>query len=154
MLNIVLVHPKIPGNVGTIGRSCFVIDATLHLVQPYGFGDITKKEVRRAGLDYWESLKLFEYENLEQFWQTNPPNDRHFFATTKAKQIYFDIRYKKDDFVYFGAEDSGLDESILKKYNKNCITVPMKNKARSLNLSNTVSIIAYEAVRQLYSVEW
>ncbi len=153
MVNIVLVYPRIPGNVGTIGRSCFAIDGTLHLVKPYGFGEITQKEVRRAGLDYWESLKLFEYENIEQFWEAHQPDDRHFFATTKSTQNYFDIAFKKGDYLYFGAEDSGLPDDILEKYSKNCITVPMANSARSLNLSNTVSIISYEIVRQLYSGE-
>ncbi|RLA74752.1 MAG: tRNA (cytidine(34)-2'-O)-methyltransferase [Epsilonproteobacteria bacterium] len=148
MVNIVLVNPKIPGNVGTIGRTCFAIDGQLHLIKPYGFGDISKKELRRAGLDYWEHLKLFEYENIEQFWQAHKPNKRHFFATTKTNINYFENRYEKDDFVYFGAEDEGLSENILCMDKTQNITIPMANDARSLNLSNSVSIIIYEIVRQ------
>ena len=148
MFNIVLVEPRIPGNVGTIGRLAYATGSKLHLIKPYGFGDITEKEVRRAGLDYWFDLEVYEYENIEKFWQKHPFNNRHFLATTKTKQVYFDIKYKKDDFFYFGREDAGLPKSILDINKKNCITIPMVNDARSLNLANSVSIVIYEAIRQ------
>lgn len=148
MFNIVLHEPRIPGNVGTIGRLAFALNCTLHLIKPYGFGEITEKEVRRAGLDYWFDLDVREYENIEDFWAKNPFSDRHFFATTKTKQVYFDVEYKTGDYFYFGREDAGLPQSILDKSAKTCITIPMTNDARSLNIANSVSIVAYEALRQ------
>ncbi|WP_375723913.1 tRNA (cytidine(34)-2'-O)-methyltransferase [Arcobacter sp. KX21116] len=148
MFNIVLLEPRIPGNVGTIGRLAFAMNCKLHLIKPYGFGEITEKEVRRAGLDYWFDLDVTEYENIEDFWSKNPLNDRHFFATTKTKQVYFDATYKVGDYFYFGREDAGLPEDLLAKNEKGCITIPMTNDARSLNMANSVSIVAYEALRQ------
>lgn len=148
MFNIVLLEPRIPGNVGTIGRLCFAMNCTLHLIKPYGFGEITEKEVRRAGLDYWYNLDVREYENIEDFWSKNPFNDRHFLATTKTKQVYFEAEYKVGDYIYFGREDAGLPVSLLEKSPKTCITIPMTNEARSLNIANSVSIVAYEALRQ------
>ena len=148
MFNIVLLEPRIPGNVGTIGRLAFAMNCKLHLIKPYGFGEITEKEVRRAGLDYWSELEVFEYENIEDFWSKNPFNDRHFFATTKTEQVYFDAKFEVGDFLYFGREDAGLPENLLAKNEKGCITIPMTNDARSLNIANSVSIVAYEALRQ------
>ncbi|WP_428026675.1 tRNA (cytidine(34)-2'-O)-methyltransferase [Arcobacter sp.] len=148
MFNIVLLEPRIPGNVGTIGRLAFALNCRLHLIKPYGFGEITEKEVRRAGLDYWFDLDVTEYENIEDFWSKNPLNDRHFFATTKTKQVYFEASYEVGDYFYFGREDAGLPEDLLAKNEKGCITIPMTNDARSLNMANSVSIIAYEALRQ------
>ena len=148
MFNIVLLEPRIPGNVGTIGRLAFAMNCKLHLIKPYGFGEITEKEVRRAGLDYWSELEVFEYENIEDFWLKNPFNNRHFFATTKTEQVYFDAKFEVGDFLYFGREDAGLPEDLLVKNEKGCITIPMTNEARSLNIANSVSIIAYEALRQ------
>jgi tRNA (cytidine/uridine-2'-O-)-methyltransferase len=148
VFNIVLLEPRIPGNVGTIGRLAFALNCRLHLIKPYGFGEITEKEVRRAGLDYWFDLDVTEYENIEDFWSKNPFNDRHFFATTKTKQLYFDAKYQVGDYFYFGREDAGLPETLLAKNEKGCITIPMTNDARSLNIANSVSIVAYEALRQ------
>ncbi|WP_198304520.1 tRNA (cytidine(34)-2'-O)-methyltransferase [Arcobacter vandammei] len=148
MFNIVLHEPRIPGNVGTIGRLAFALNSKLHLIKPYGFGEITEKEVRRAGLDYWYNLEVFEYENIEEFWKLNPLNDRHFFATTKTKNLYFDKGFKENDYFYFGREDAGLPENILEKSPNTNITIPMTNSARSLNMANSVSIICYEALRQ------
>jgi tRNA (cytidine/uridine-2'-O-)-methyltransferase len=148
MFNIVLLEPRIPGNVGTIGRLAFAMNCRLHLIKPYGFGEITEKEVRRAGLDYWFDLDVTEYENIEDFWSKNPLSDRHFFATTKTKQVYFDAIYEVGDYFYFGREDAGLPEDLLAKNEKGCITIPMTNDARSLNMANSVSIVAYEALRQ------
>ncbi|MDN5076673.1 tRNA (cytidine(34)-2'-O)-methyltransferase [Aliarcobacter butzleri] len=151
MFNIVLLEPRIPGNVGTIGRLCFALNCKLHLIKPYGFGEITEKEVRRAGLDYWYDLEVFEYENIEDFWAKNPFNDRHFLATTKIKQVYFDVKFNVGDYFYFGREDAGLPESLLSLSPKTCITIPMTNDARSLNIANSVSIVAYEALRQNFT---
>ncbi len=148
MFNIVLLEPRIPGNVGTIGRLAFALNCTLHLIKPYGFGEITEKEVRRAGLDYWFDLDVREYENIEDFWTKNPFNDRHFLATTKTKQVYFEANYEVGDYFYFGREDAGLPQNILDKSLKTCITIPMTNDARSLNIANSVSIVCYEALRQ------
>mgnify|MGYP000287360949 FL=1 len=148
MFNIVLHEPRMPGNVGTIGRLAFALNCTLHLIKPYGFGDITEKEVRRAGLDYWFDLDVREYENIEDFWEKNPFSSRHFFATTKTTQVYFETEFKAGDFFYFGREDAGLPQAILDKSREGCITIPMTNNARSLNLANSVSIVAYEALRQ------
>ena len=148
MFNIVLHEPRIPGNVGTIGRLAFALNCKLHLIKPYGFGEITEKEVRRAGLDYWFDLEVFEYENIEDFLSKNPLNHRHFFATTKTNKIYFEEEFKVGDFFYFGREDAGLPQTILDKSLETNITIPMTNSARSLNMANSVSIICYEALRQ------
>jgi len=148
VFNIVLLEPRIPGNVGTIGRLAFALNCKLHLIKPYGFGEITEKEVRRAGLDYWFDLDVTEYENIEDFWSKNPFSNRHFFATTKTKQTYFDAKYEVGDYFYFGREDAGLPETLLAKNEKGCVTIPMTNNARSLNIANSVSIVAYEALRQ------
>jgi tRNA (cytidine/uridine-2'-O-)-methyltransferase len=148
MFNLVLLEPRMPGNVGTIGRLAFALDCTLHLIKPYGFGDITEKEVRRAGLDYWFELDVREYDNIEDFWAKNPFSPRHFLATTKTKQVYFEAEYKVGDYFYFGREDAGLPQVILDKSPKTCITIPMANEARSLNIANAVSVVAYEALRQ------
>ncbi|MBU3014736.1 tRNA (cytidine(34)-2'-O)-methyltransferase [Poseidonibacter lekithochrous] len=150
MFNLVLLEPRMPGNVGTIGRLAFAMDCTLHLIKPYGFGNITEKEVRRAGLDYWFELDVREYENIEEFWEKNPFSNRHFFATTKTKRNYFEAEFKTGDYFYFGREDAGLPQEILEKREEGCITIPMTNEARSLNIANSVSIVAYEALRQNY----
>lgn len=148
MFNIVLHEPRIPGNVGTIGRLAFALNCKLHLIKPYGFGDITEKEVRRAGLDYWFELEVYEYENIESFWDKHPLNERHFFATTKTNTAYFENEFEEDDYFYFGREDAGLPKEILEKNKEGHITIPMTNNARSLNIANSVSIITYEALRQ------
>lgn len=147
MINIVLLSPKIPQNTGTIGRTCVCINATLHLIKPFPF-DLDEKKVRRAGLDYWPKLDLHVWESIEDFWEAHPIDERHFFATTKTKQRYFDVAFKQGDFIYFGSEDSGLPESVMQKRPEGMITIPMIREFRSLNQSNAASIIAYEAVRQ------
>ncbi len=148
MVNIVLLEPRMPGNVGTIGRLCYAIGAKLHLIKPYGFGEITEKAVRRAGLDYWEHLEVHEYENIEDFWSKHPLSEKHYFATTKTQQKYFDVNYNTDDFLYFGREDAGLPEDLLDMHPSGCITIPMVADARSLNIANAVSVVAYEAIKQ------
>ena len=152
MFNVVLVEPRIPGNVGTIGRLCHATACVLHLVKPYGFGEITEKAVRRAGMDYWFDLEVHEYENMEDFWNKNPMNDRHFMATTKTDNLYFNAEYKKGDFFYFGREDAGLPESMLDMNPKTCVTIPMVNDARSLNIANSVSVIVYDGIRQNFYI--
>lgn len=147
-INIVLLEPRMPGNVGTIGRLAYATGAKLHLIKPYGFGEITQKEVKRAGLDYWEHLEVFEYDNIESFWKTNPLSTRHFFATTKTKQYHFDPKYESGDYFYFGREDAGLPEDLLDNNIDTCINIPMVNEARSLNIANAVSIVVYDAIRQ------
>lgn len=151
MFNIVLLEPRMPGNVGTIGRLAYVTNSKLHLIRPYGFGAINEKEVRRAGLDYWEHLDVVEYENIEDFWDKNPLSSRHFFATTKTKQPYFDAKYLPNDYFYFGREDAGLPKELLENNKDNCVNIPMTNGARSINIANSVSIVVYDAVRQNYS---
>lgn len=150
MVNIVLVSPKIPQNTGTIGRSCVSVGATLHIVKPIPF-ELDEKRIRRAGLDYWPYLDLHVWESLEAFHAVHPINDRHFFATTKTDRLYFDTPFQPGDFIYFGSEDTGLDEALMAKRPEGMITIPMKPEFRSLNQSNAVSIILFEAVRQNFA---
>jgi tRNA (cytidine/uridine-2'-O-)-methyltransferase len=147
MFNIVLLEPRIPQNTGTIGRLAFAMGCILHLIKPYGF-EITEKALRRAGLDYWKELDVREYDNIEDFWEKNPFSKRHFFATTKTNKPYFHAEFEVGDYLYFGREDAGLPEPLLEKNKEGCITIPMTNEARSLNIANAVSIVAYEALRQ------
>jgi tRNA (cytidine/uridine-2'-O-)-methyltransferase len=147
MFNVVLHEPRIPQNTGTIGRLCFATNCKLHLIKPYGF-EINEKALRRAGLDYWKDLKVYEYENIEEFWAKYPLDENHYFATTKTDKTIFEARFAPESFIYFGAEDAGLPSSIMDKLPQNKITLPMKNEARSLNIANSVSIIVYEAIRQ------
>lgn len=146
MFNIVLLEPEIPFNTGAIGRTCVATDTNLHLIKPLGFS-IDDKMIKRAGLDYWNKLKLFIYENIEDFYQKNP-NANIYFATTKAKKTYDEIEYCLNDYIMFGKESKGIPEEILVKNQKRCVRIPMWGEIRSLNLSNSVSIILYEALRQ------
>lgn len=148
MFNIVLLEPRMPGNVGTIGRLAYATNAVLHLIKPYGFGEITEKEVRRAGLDYWEFLDVREYENIEDFREKNPSDIRCFYATTKTTKAYFEADYKANDYFFFGREDAGLPEELLENNKEFCVNIPMTNEARSLNIANSVSVIVYDAIRQ------
>lgn len=146
-LNIVLVEPQIPQNTGNISRTCAVTGAVLHLIRPYGFV-ITDKNLKRAGLDYWDKLEIHEYDNFDEFKQKN--NGEYYFFTTKGKKVYSDENYSTDKPVYiiFGREDKGIDEAILHDNYDRCVRVPMRNELRSLNLSNTVAIATYEILRQ------
>ena len=146
-LNIVLVEPEIPQNTGNIARTCAATGAALHLVEPLGFS-ISEKQVRRAGLDYWDLLELKTYPSLNDFFEQNI-NGHFYFASTKSKHIHSEVEYKEDTYILFGKETAGLPETLLKKYYDQCIRIPMKSDARSLNLSNSVAIIVYEALRQL-----
>ncbi len=145
-LNIVLVEPEIPQNTGNIARTCAAIGATLHLVKPLGFS-IDEKQVRRAGLDYWHLLDLKVYENLAEFMDLNK-DKKMYFATTKADKTYCDVSYEEDCYILFGKETKGLPEELLYERMSTAVRIPMISDARSLNLSNSVAIVAYEAMRQ------
>ena len=150
-LNIVMVEPEIPQNTGNIARTCAAIGAKLHLVKPLGF-EITDKYLKRAGLDYWDKLEIEEHENLKAFLEKYPPEENNmYFSTTKGKQCYSDVNYKNLDevFILFGKETKGLPEDLLQKYIERTIRIPMREHLRSLNLSNSVAIVAYEILRQV-----
>ena len=149
-LNIVLVEPEIPQNTGNIARTCAAIGAKLHLVKPLGF-EISDKYLKRAGLDYWDKLEIEEHNNLNDFLNKYVPEENNmFFVTTKGKHCYSDVDYSKLDniFLLFGKETKGLPEDLLTKYIDNAIRIPMRSLLRSLNLSNSVAIVAYEVLRQ------
>lgn len=147
MYNIVLVHPQIPNNTGTIGRLCVNTSSTLHLIKPLGF-DISDKAVKRAGLDYWDKLDLRVYENIEEFIEKNPVSERFFFLTTKTKNPYFTQEFKKGDYLLFGSETAGIPEEFLFAHRERNFTIPMGKEGRSLNLSISVGIVLYEAIKQ------
>lgn len=144
-LNIVLVEPQIPQNTGNISRTCAVTGARLHLIKPFGF-EISDKHLKRAGLDYWDKLDISYYESLDDFFSKNSGD--YFFFTTKGKNVYSDVSYPDNAYLFFGREDKGLDETLLYNNPEKCVRVPMRNNLRSLNLSNTVAIAAYEVLRQ------
>ena len=145
-MNIVLLEPEIPQNTGSIARSCAATGTTLHLIEPLGFS-IDEKSVRRAGLDYWDKLDLKVYKNYEEFLDKNN-NPEVFMATTKSKHVYTDVAYDMDAFIMFGKESAGIPEEILKDNEETCVRIPMFKDIRSLNLSNSVSIMLFEALRQ------
>lgn len=150
-LNIVLVEPEIPVNAGNIARTCAAIGATLHMVKPYGF-DISqsavKKNMKRAGLDYWDKVKIIEYESLEDF-KRKVKTDNIFLLSTKSQKSYTDVKYSDGAYLIFGAETRGLPEDYILENMSHAVRIPMRENIRSLNLSNSVSIVAYEAQRQL-----
>ncbi|MBQ9986534.1 MAG: tRNA (uridine(34)/cytosine(34)/5-carboxymethylaminomethyluridine(34)-2'-O)-methyltransferase TrmL [Oscillospiraceae bacterium] len=147
MFNIVLVEPEIPANTGNISRTCAVTGAALHLIKPLGF-DISDRQLKRAGLDYWQYLNVTLYENIEEFFEKNA-GGRFFFCTTKAKKAYTDPEYREGDYFIFGKETKGLPEPLLAENMDACIRIPMLPTLRSLNLSNSVAIVTYEALRQI-----
>ena len=149
-LNIVMVEPEIPQNTGNIARTCAITGAKLHLVHPLGF-QIDEKTLKRAGLDYWDKLDIEEHDSLEKFLRKYKPEENNmFFVTTKGKHVYSEPNYKEMDevFVLFGKETKGLPEDILVKYIDKTIRIPMRPTLRSLNLSNSVSIVVYDILRQ------
>ena len=146
MLNIVLHEPEMPANTGNIGRTCVATGSVLHLIEPLGF-KINDKTVKRAGLDYWEKLDVRTYINFEEFLEKNP-GAKIYMATTKAKQTYADVQYEEDCYIMFGKESAGIPEEILLDYKETAIRIPMLPAICSLNLSNSVSIVVYEALRQ------
>lgn len=147
-MNIVLLEPEIPDNTGNIGRSCVATNTRLHLIEPLGF-KLSEKRIKRAGMDYWEKLDLTVYSDLEDFYEKNPKAKEHmYFATTKAYHTYKDVLYDCDEYIMFGKESAGIPEEILAENEENCIRIPMWGDIRSLNLSNSVAVILYEALSQ------
>lgn len=145
-LNIVLVEPQIPQNTGNISRTCAVTGARLHLVRPFGF-EITDKHLKRAGLDYWNELDITYYDGLADFFSKNP-DGKFFYFTTKGRHIHSNMTYPDNCYLVFGREDAGLPEELLHDNSDSCLRIPMRPKLRSLNLSNSVAIAAYEVLRQ------
>ena len=146
LFNIVLVEPEIPQNTGNIARTCAATGCKLHIVKPMGF-EIDDKKLKRAGLDYWHLLGVQYYEGLDDFFNKNK-GGRFFYSTTKGLNTYSDVSYTDGDFILFGKETKGLPENLLHDNREWCIRIPMISEARSLNLSNSVAIVAYEALRQ------
>lgn len=148
MFNIVLLEPEIPANTGNIGRTCVASGLRLHLIEPLGF-IINDKNLKRAGMDYWKDLEWYLYDDYEDFLAKNPDSiGRTYCATTKAHKTYADAEFKPGDYIMFGKESAGIPEEILVENEDKCIRIPMREEYRSLNLSNSVAIIAYEAMRQ------
>ena len=146
MLNIVLVEPEIPQNCGNIARTCAATGCRLHLVRPLGF-DISEKAVKRAGLDYWHLVEVMDYENLDDFFAKNDVQ-RMWCLSTKAPRRYTEATFEDGDYLFFGKETKGLSEDFLEAHRENCVRIPMRECARSLNLSNAVAITVFEALRQ------
>lgn len=145
-MHIVLHQPEIPANTGNIGRTCVATGTELHLIEPLGFL-LDEKSVKRAGMDYWDKLKVSRYMNYEEFKEKHP-DAKVWMATTKAKKVYSEVEFGPDDFIMFGKESAGIPEEILVDNEETCIRIPMLDDIRSLNLSNSVAIVLYEALRQ------
>ena len=145
-LNIVLYEPEIPANTGNIGRTCVATGSRLHLIEPLGFR-LGEKELRRAGMDYWKDLDVTTYLDYEDFLQKNP-GAKIYMASTKAPNIYTDVQYEPDCYIMFGKECAGIPEEILHENREMAVRIPMNPSIRSLNLSNSVAIVLYEALRQ------
>ncbi|MDD6570794.1 MAG: tRNA (uridine(34)/cytosine(34)/5-carboxymethylaminomethyluridine(34)-2'-O)-methyltransferase TrmL [Thermoflexaceae bacterium] len=146
MLNIVLLEPEMPANTGNIGRTCVATNTRLHLIEPLGF-QINDKMLKRAGLDYWDKLDVMVYDNYEDFLEKNP-GAKVYMATTKALKAYTHVNYEPDCYIMFGKESAGIPENILLENQERCVRIPMVGDIRSLNLSNSVAIVLYEALRQ------
>ena len=149
-MNIVLLEPEIPSNTGNIARTCVCTNSRLHMIRPFGFS-LSEKNLKRAGMDYWDELDLTLYDSYDDFLERTAKmrsNSRLFFATTKGRNTYADVSYGENDWIMFGKESAGIPEEILKYYKDDCIRIPMASDKRSLNLSNSVAIILYEALRQ------
>ena len=147
-MNIVLYEPEMPANTGNIGRTCAATGTRLHLIEPLGF-KLNEKALRRAGLDYWEKLDVTVYSDYQDFLDKKPKAlNKLYFATTKAHRVYSDVAYEPDCYLMFGKESGGIPEELLIENEDRCIRIPMWGEIRSLNLSNSVSIVLYEALRQ------
>lgn len=146
MLNIVLHEPEIPANTGNIGRTCCATGTRLHLIGPLGFS-LSEKALKRAGMDYWDKLDVTVYDDYNDFIERNP-DAKVYYATTKAPNVYSDVSYEEDCYIMFGKESAGIPEEILVNNQNNCVRIPMNPEIRSLNLSNSVAIVLYEALRQ------
>ena len=154
-MNIVLLEPEIPANTGNIGRTCVAAGARLHLIEPLGFF-LSQSRLRRAGMDYWDQLDVTRYRNIEDFLEKNPQADftgpssggMMFMATTKAERTYDEVRYEPGCYIMFGRESAGIPEELLRMNRERCVRIPMLDETRSLNLSNAVAVVLYEALRQ------
>ena len=145
-MNIVLLEPEMPANTGNIGRTCVATNSRLHLIEPLGF-KLNEKMLKRAGLDYWDKLDVTVYSDYQDFLDKNP-GAKIYMATTKAHKVYTEPEYEPDCYIMFGPESRGIPEDILVNHQETCVRIPMWGDIRSLNLSNSVSIILYEALRQ------
>ncbi len=145
-MNIVLLEPEMPANTGNIGRTCVATNSRLHLIEPLGF-KLNEKMLKRAGLDYWDKLDVTVYSDYQDFLDKNP-GVKIYMATTKAHKVYTEPEYEPDCYIMFGKESAGIPEEILLDNQENCVRIPMWGDIRSLNLSNSVSIVLYEALRQ------
>lgn len=145
-LNIVLYEPEIPANTGNIGRTCVATGTRLHLIEPLGFL-LNEKAIKRAGMDYWQDLDVTRYLNWQDFLAKNP-GAKIYMATTKGRRVYTEVSYEPDCYLMFGKESGGIPEEILKEHPEECVRIPMVGETRSLNLSNSVAIVLYEALRQ------
>lgn len=146
MLNIVLFEPEIPQNTGNIGRTCVATNTRLHLIEPLGFR-LNDKTLKRAGMDYWANLDVTRYDDFDDFMERNP-GAKIYMATTKAPNVYTEVNYEPDCYIMFGKESAGIPEEILVHHKEDSIRIPMVGDIRSLNLSNSVAIVLYEALRQ------
>ena len=146
MLSIVLFEPEIPANTGNIGRTCVATNTRLHLIEPLGFR-LDEKSLKRAGMDYWKDLDVTTYIDFDDFMEKNP-GAKIYMATTKAANVYTEVNYESDCYIMFGKESAGIPEEILVDYKNTSIRIPMVGDIRSLNLSNSVAIVLYEALRQ------
>ncbi len=146
MINIVLLEPEIPANTGNIGRTCVATGSRLHLIEPLGF-HLSERNLKRAGMDYWNSLDVRRYSSYADFLDRNP-GVLPVFATTKAKKLYTQMEYPQNCYILFGKESAGIPEEILMEHPERCVRIPMVGDTRSLNLSNSVCVILYEALRQ------
>ena len=146
MFNIVLVEPEIPQNTGNIARTCAATGCRLHLVRPLGF-EVSDRYLKRAGLDYWHLLEIFYYDSFAEL-ESKFPNSRFFYFTTKGRTRHSDASFRNGDFLVFGKETKGLPEELLLSHPDECLRIPMFSETRSLNLSNSVAVAVYEALRQ------
>ena len=145
-MNVVLLEPEMPTNTGNIGRTCVATHTRLHLIEPLGF-KLNEKMLKRAGLDYWDKLDVTVYCDFQDFLERNP-GARIYMATTKARKVYTEVSYEPDCYLMFGKESAGIPEEILVRHQEDCVRIPMWGEIRSLNLSNSVAIVLYEALRQ------
>lgn len=145
-LNVVLLEPEMPANTGNIGRTCVATGTVLHLIEPLGF-HLDDRSIKRAGMDYWHKLDVRRYINYEDFLEKNA-GAIIYMATTKARKVYTEVAYEDDCYIMFGKESAGIPEEILKQNKERCVRIPMNEEIRSLNLSNSVAIMLYEALRQ------
>ena len=165
MMNVVLLEPEMPSNTGNIGRTCVATNTRLHLIEPLGF-KLNEKALKRAGLDYWDKLDVHVYSDYQDFLEKNPDAPgKMYFATTKAHKVYSEVDYEPDCYLMFGKESAGIPEEILVENEDHCVRIPMWGEIRSLNLSNDVAVVLYEALRhndfekmalegQLHHMKW